>query len=61
MFSLSSFKAFVNNTNTNTNLLKYKTRYKEYTKVHTLTLTSLYINQKDFSGKKHHLITDLYF
>ena len=30
-------------------------------KVHTLTPTSLYINQKGFSGKKHNLITDLYF
>ena len=46
-------------TNTNTNLLKYKTCCKEYTKVHTPTPTSLYINQKDFSGKNDHLITDL--
>ena len=43
-----------------TNFLKYKTCYKEYTKVHTLTPTSIYINQKGFSGKNHHLITDLY-
>ena len=48
-------------TYTNTNLLKYKTCYKEGTKVHTLIPTSLYINQKGFSGKKHDLITDLYF
>ena len=41
----------------NTNLLKYKTCYKEYTKLHTLTPTSLYINQKGSSGKNHHLIT----
>jgi len=43
--------------NTNTDLLKYKTCYKEYTKVHTLTPTNLYINQKGFSGKNRHLIT----
>ena len=37
--------------NANTNLLKYKTCYKEYTKVHTLAPTSLHINQKGFSGQ----------
>ena len=46
---------------TNANLMKYKTCYKEYTKVHMLTPTSLYIKHKGFSGKNHYLIADLYF